>query len=191
MIGYDLEDGGVVVLTMDDPEQSANTMNERFAAALPAALDRLAADVTAGVVTGVVVTSAKRTFFAGGDLHRMIRAQPADAARWAGEIDALKRQLRRLETLGVPVVAALNGSALGGGSVSAAATVSVGVARKRALVFAWRFAKPELKEGRQQTLFFCRMKPVSFCQRILCGASSLAPSLKVAPSWAIFQGGDR
>ena len=113
MISYDVDGDGVVTLTMDDPEQAANTMNDRYVAAMTTALDRLEADRDR--IRGVIVTSAKTTFFAGGDLDLMIQARPADAPALTGTVDRIKRDLRRLETLGRPVVAAVNGSALGGG----------------------------------------------------------------------------
>ena len=103
----------VVTLVLDAPGQSANTMNAEFADSLDATLDRLEAEIDG--VRGIIVTSAKKTFFAGGDLRDLIRATPADAERvFAGSM-RVKRRLRRLETLGKPVVAAINGAALGGG----------------------------------------------------------------------------
>ncbi len=112
-VRYDRDDDGIVVLTLDDPESSANTMNERYVASMGAALDRLEAE--RDEITGVVVTSAKKTFFAGGDLKGMVQAGPDDAADVFALAETVKAQLRRLETLGRPVVAAINGSALGGG----------------------------------------------------------------------------
>jgi 3-hydroxyacyl-CoA dehydrogenase / enoyl-CoA hydratase / 3-hydroxybutyryl-CoA epimerase len=116
-IRYEKGPDGVVVLTMDDPTQGANTMNASWAASFTSALDRVEAEITADPesVKGVVVTSGKRTFFAGGDLKLLIQAQPEDAAAITAEVDGIKAQLRRLETLKRPVVAAINGSALGGG----------------------------------------------------------------------------
>ncbi len=112
-IAYHRDDDGVVTLTLDDPGQSANTMNRAYAAAMTAAVDRLVAE--RDTVTGVIVTSAKPTFFAGGDLPEMIRATPDDAPALTALLTTIKRDLRRLETLGRPVVAAINGAALGGG----------------------------------------------------------------------------
>ena len=67
-------------------------------------------------IRGVIVTSAKKTFFAGGDLDDLIRRGPGDAAGGVrAQSQHVKRELRRLETLGKPVVAAINGAALGGG----------------------------------------------------------------------------
>src|ERR1700743_2554877 len=66
-------------------------------------------------VTGVVITSAKKTFFAGGDLKGMINLGPENAGEAFDTVESVKRDLRALETLGKPVVAAVNGAALGGG----------------------------------------------------------------------------
>jgi 3-hydroxyacyl-CoA dehydrogenase/enoyl-CoA hydratase/3-hydroxybutyryl-CoA epimerase len=63
----------------------------------------------------VVITSAKKTFFAGGDLNDLKAAKPDDAEQVAVWVRENKAVLRRLETLGKPVVAAINGAALGGG----------------------------------------------------------------------------
>src|SRR6476660_6986845 len=98
MISYEVDGDGIVTLTMDDPEQSANTMNDRYVAAMTAVVDRLEAERDS--LTGVIVTSAKTTFFAGGDLDLMIQAQPSDAARLSATVNQIKRDLRRLEKLG-------------------------------------------------------------------------------------------
>jgi 3-hydroxyacyl-CoA dehydrogenase/enoyl-CoA hydratase/3-hydroxybutyryl-CoA epimerase len=113
MIEYQRDGDGVVTLTMNDPDQSANTMNATYVDAMSAALDRLEAEREQ--VTGVIVTSAKSTFFAGGDLPSMIRAEKQDAPALFDLLGTIKRDLRRLETYGRPVVAAINGAALGGG----------------------------------------------------------------------------
>jgi len=103
---------GIAVVTLDDPGRSANTMNDRYLAAMGTVVDELAADPS---ITGVIVTSAKKTFFAGGDLDSLSKAGPDDAAAVLAKVTEVKAQLRKLETLGKPVVAAMNGTALGGG----------------------------------------------------------------------------
>ncbi|RKN10584.1 3-hydroxyacyl-CoA dehydrogenase NAD-binding domain-containing protein [Streptomyces radicis] len=112
-IRWERDAEGVVTLTLDDPDQSANTMNAACIASLTAAADRLEAERE--TITGVIVTSAKKTFFAGGDLRDLRAATPADARRVFDLGMRVKAALRRIETLGRPVVAALNGTALGGG----------------------------------------------------------------------------
>jgi 3-hydroxyacyl-CoA dehydrogenase / enoyl-CoA hydratase / 3-hydroxybutyryl-CoA epimerase len=112
-ITYERGDDGIVVLTLDDPSQSANTMNAAYIASMGATLDRLEAEKDE--IKGVVITSAKKTFFAGGDLNDLKRVTREQAGEFAAGIREVKSQLRRLETLGVPVAAAINGAALGGG----------------------------------------------------------------------------
>jgi 3-hydroxyacyl-CoA dehydrogenase/enoyl-CoA hydratase/3-hydroxybutyryl-CoA epimerase len=112
-VRWESGDDGVVVVTLDDPGKSANTMNERYLTAMGECVDALAADREN--ITGVILTSAKKTFFAGGDLESLVTATAKDAALYWESSMEVKRQLRRLETLGKPVVAAMNGSALGGG----------------------------------------------------------------------------
>ncbi|GAB3947387.1 hypothetical protein GCM10027614_42530 [Micromonospora vulcania] len=103
-IRYDRGADGIVTLTLDDPTQSANTMNRAYAASMSAVLDRLESEREE--LAGVIVTSAKSTFFAGGDLPEMVRATRADAPALSELLGTIKRDLRRLETLGRPVVAA-------------------------------------------------------------------------------------
>jgi 3-hydroxyacyl-CoA dehydrogenase/enoyl-CoA hydratase/3-hydroxybutyryl-CoA epimerase len=115
-VRYEVEDG-IVNLVLDDPNQSANTMNQAYSDAMAAAVDRLVKDIANDPesVKGVIISSAKKTFFAGGDLKLMTQAGPADAERLFREVEDIKATLRRLETAGKPVVAAINGAALGGG----------------------------------------------------------------------------
>src|SRR5688572_30672605 len=116
-VKYEKDADGIVVLTLDDPTSSANTMNELYLESMGNALDRLYAerDDPDDGVTGVVITSAKKTFFAGGDLNGMLKATPEDAQAVFELAESIKAGLRRLEQFGKPVVAAINGAALGGG----------------------------------------------------------------------------
>jgi len=112
-VQYDIDADGIVTLTLDDPNQSANTMNELYTSSMKAAVERLYAEQDK--VTGVVVASAKKTFFAGGDLKRMLPIRKENAAEIFAEVQGVKEALRKLETFPKPVVAAINGAALGGG----------------------------------------------------------------------------
>ena len=112
-IRYEKDAHGVVTLLLDAPDQPVNTMNAAFQADLRAIVVRLEGEREQ--IRGVILTSAKRTFFAGGDLRALIAVRPEDAATFFHELEAMKACLRRIEKLGRPVVAAINGSALGGG----------------------------------------------------------------------------
>ena len=110
MIQYDKSEKGIVTLTIDMPDRSTNVLNEAFLDALADAIDQLQADEG---VRGVILTSGKALFVAGADIDTMFASD--DAKTYFEGSQALKALFRRLETLSVPVVAALNGTALGGG----------------------------------------------------------------------------
>ena len=112
-IQWDKDADGIVTLTLDDPTGGANVMNEHYKESMHKAVERLVAEKDS--ITGVVITSAKKTFFAGGDLKGIIQITPEHAGEAFAEVEEIKADLRKLETLGVPVVAAINGAALGGG----------------------------------------------------------------------------
>ena len=112
-VQYDRDADGIVTLTLDDPTAGANTMNELYLDSMAAAVQRLHDEVDD--VTGVVIASAKKTFFAGGNLKNMVTTTPADAPAVFAMGEAVKAGLRRLELFPRPVVAAINGAALGGG----------------------------------------------------------------------------
>jgi 3-hydroxyacyl-CoA dehydrogenase / enoyl-CoA hydratase / 3-hydroxybutyryl-CoA epimerase len=141
VIRYDEGEDGVVVLTLDDPNAGANTMNADYVESMDAVVRRLEDEVES--VRGVILTSAKSTFFAGGNLKDLYRAGPDDAKAIFEQSMRVKQQLRRLETLGKPVVAALNGTALGGGlEIALACHHRVAVAGSKA-----KFGQPEVKLG--------------------------------------------
>ncbi|RZU30684.1 3-hydroxyacyl-CoA dehydrogenase NAD-binding domain-containing protein [Blastococcus saxobsidens] len=112
-IRWESDADGVVVLTLDDPASSANTMDDAYVTSMGATIDRLEAEKDS--IRGVVLTSAKKTFFAGGNLGSLIQATPETRDQVLAQVTLVKSQLRRLETLGIPVAAAINGAALGGG----------------------------------------------------------------------------
>ena len=102
-------DDGIVVATMDLPGRPMNVVGDVLMEGLAAAVDKLADPA----VKGLILTSAKADFCAGGDLDRMSKwttpEQPFEASM------SMKKVLRQLELQGKPVVAAINGHALGGG----------------------------------------------------------------------------
>lgn len=110
MIDYRVDDDGIAIVTWNNPDSPVNTLTDASLAAYETAMDRALADTA---VRGIVVTSAKRDFIAGADVHNFL------AARSVQELEARSRRasalIRRLETAGKPLVAAINGTALGGG----------------------------------------------------------------------------
>jgi 3-hydroxyacyl-CoA dehydrogenase/enoyl-CoA hydratase/3-hydroxybutyryl-CoA epimerase len=109
-ITYARDEQGIVTLTMDMLGRSANVLNDEFTTALAAMLDRIERDED---VPGVILTSAKQHFMTGADIDAAFRSD--DPHSYFEMAQAIKALLRRLETLPKPVVAALNGTALGGG----------------------------------------------------------------------------
>lgn len=108
---YEKDADGIVTITMD-MSGPVNAMNEEYNVAMNETVDRLEKEEG---LNGVVFASAKNTFFAGGDLNMLLAVQPEQAEEFYTGILETKSRLRRLEKLPVPVVAAINGAALGGG----------------------------------------------------------------------------
>ena len=111
---YELAADGIAIVTFDEPGSPVNTMGEAWQADMDALAARLTADRAA--IRGIVLQSAKQTFFAGADLKGVMRTDATEAPRQFFEgIERIKRNFRVIETLGKPVVSCLNGAALGGG----------------------------------------------------------------------------
>jgi 3-hydroxyacyl-CoA dehydrogenase/enoyl-CoA hydratase/3-hydroxybutyryl-CoA epimerase len=108
---------GIAVVTIDLPGEPVNKVTAGLRADFAAIFDQLVADSS---VRGVVLASGKRdTWIAGADIDEFL------AMRGAAEAEALSRSgqelLARLESLAIPVVAAINGACLGGGLETALA----------------------------------------------------------------------
>lgn len=109
-IQTELDQDGILTVTIDMPGRSMNVLNDELFDAFEAAVTRIETDAA---VKGAIVTSGKKDFVAGADIDKVYAIQdPKEAMELA---DAFKAQLRRLEKSTKPVVAALNGTALGGG----------------------------------------------------------------------------
>lgn len=141
-IHWEHGDDGVVLLTIDVPERSMNVMTPAFLADITAAAERIGEDDS---VKGAVVTSGKDSFMAGADLHDLVagfdtRRDVKQLYEWCR---GLQQALRRLETCGKPVAAAINGTALGGGlEVGLACHYRVAADAPRAVL-----GLPEVKVG--------------------------------------------
>ncbi|MCH2083071.1 MAG: 3-hydroxyacyl-CoA dehydrogenase NAD-binding domain-containing protein [Saprospiraceae bacterium] len=113
MIHYKKDTDHIVTLTFDMKDRPLNIINHEIGEALGPVIDHLKKEKAKGVLRGVILTSAKKTFLAGGDLEYIYQADNAEEIFQFAE--RLKKTLRALESPGVPVVAAMNGSALGSG----------------------------------------------------------------------------
>lgn len=113
-IDYKVDTDGVAILTIDVPGKPMNVMTAEFLADLTEAVEKITNDAT---VKGAVITSGKDSFMAGADLKGLVETfdQRTDAAEVYGWCRGLQQSLRKLETCGKPVAAAINGTALGGG----------------------------------------------------------------------------
>ena len=110
-IQYQKDAQNIVHLILDRPNASANLMDAAFTEDLAAAVDKLKADD----FTGVIFRSAKSTFFAGGNIDDLYATTKDNAGQLFDMLVRLKTAMRELETCGKPVVACINGAALGGG----------------------------------------------------------------------------
>ncbi len=109
----EIRPNGIALVTIDMEGGSVNVMNDAFSSML----DEVLADLESrkDELSGIILTSAKSTFVAGGDVAKILQLREQGAEAGFAFVEALKSQLKRLEAFGRPVVAALNGSALGGG----------------------------------------------------------------------------
>ena len=136
-VTFQLGEDGVLLAVMDLTGRPMNVVGDALMQGIAQAVDKLADPA----VKGLVLTSGKADFCAGGDLDRMSRwtrpEEPFDASM------AMKAQLRRIETQGKPVVAAINGHALGGGlEIALACHARIAVDDSRL-----KIGQPEVKFG--------------------------------------------
>jgi 3-hydroxyacyl-CoA dehydrogenase/enoyl-CoA hydratase/3-hydroxybutyryl-CoA epimerase len=101
----------IIHLIFDKENSSVNLMDIAFADDLANAVDRILTQE----FDGVIVRSAKSTFFVGGDINLLYKTNDENIDQLSYMVDTMKSAMRQLETCGKPVIACINGSALGGG----------------------------------------------------------------------------
>jgi 3-hydroxypropionyl-coenzyme A dehydratase len=102
-------DDDIAIIKINKPEV-LNALDKEVAAELYTEIEIAGTDdkIKAVIITG----SGERSFCAGGDLRYVININPIEAERYASFMHSL---LNKIENLEKPVIAAINGYALGGG----------------------------------------------------------------------------
>ncbi|MBO9640176.1 MAG: enoyl-CoA hydratase/isomerase family protein, partial [Siphonobacter aquaeclarae] len=111
MIHYRIQDQ-IAILSWNMTSQPMNVLNDESIPAFREALQKAFDDPE---VTGIIVTSQRNEFVAGADLKMILRLNDKPAADMFAFSMDLQRLFRSIETSGKPAVAAINGTALGGG----------------------------------------------------------------------------
>ena len=140
MINYNVDSDGIATITWDMPNRTMNVLNEASITAYAGALEEALKD---DKVKGIIIASAKADFIAGADLEMLLGADTSDAGKLMDQFGQLQKLFRRQETGGKPIVAAINGTALGGGfEICLASHYRIAAANPRAKV-----GQPEVKIG--------------------------------------------
>ena len=103
-------DNGIITVTIDQADRKMNVIGDGFNDAFAKLTDAFVNDQDA---KGLILTSGKSTFVVGADIDQLATIETAEQA--FDLVEDLKASLRKLETSGKPVVAAITGTALGGG----------------------------------------------------------------------------
>ncbi|SEQ82442.1 3-hydroxyacyl-CoA dehydrogenase NAD-binding domain-containing protein [Neolewinella agarilytica] len=141
MINYRKDTDNIVTLILDMTGRTSNLLNHELVAAFQPVISHLQNEKNAGRLRGVIITSAKKDFLQGGDLAYLMKLEDPKIAFDAAQ--KLKAFLRDLEVPGVPVVAAINGDALGTGfELALACHHRIALASPRI-----RLGHPEVKIG--------------------------------------------
>lgn len=111
MINYSI-DNQIAIISWNMTSAPMNVLNDESIPQFEAALEKAYVDES---VKGVIITSAKPEFVAGADLKMILRNNDKDPAEMLNVSAELNRIFRKMEASGKPFVAAINGTALGGG----------------------------------------------------------------------------
>lgn len=112
LIATNIDGDGIATLTWNMEDESVNSLNEASMGAFSDALDAVIANDD---VKGIIVTSAKSDFIAGADLKMIRRLADTPAQEIFDSVRSIHAVFGKLENSGKPTVAAINGTALGGG----------------------------------------------------------------------------
>lgn len=179
---YAVDADGICTLTIDQPDSSTNVMDRNFVDSFAAALKRAMADTA---VKGIILTSAKSSFVAGADLKTLEASLTSrqDAKTLYDQCWGFSSLLRWMETAGKPIVAALNGAALGGGFEIALACHHRIVANLRHLVVGLPEVGVGLLPGAGGTQRTLRLMGVAKALPLLLQGSQLKAEQALAAGW--------
>lgn len=113
MIRYKKDIDNIITLTLDMEGRNINIINHKIGAQFTPVMQHLKDEKARGSLRGIIITSAKNNFLAGGDLDYLHEVTDPEAIFDFSQ--NMQKFFRDLESPGVPVVAAINGSALGTG----------------------------------------------------------------------------
>ncbi len=111
LLSFSVDSEGIGTLVINQTEESTNLFSEAFIIQYIEVAQQAIADES---VKGVIVTSGKPIFMAGADLRALLE-DISDKKAFTNSVLNLHTGLRSIETGGKPFVAAINGTALGGG----------------------------------------------------------------------------
>jgi len=114
-VKYQKDSNNIAHFILDKENASANLMDLAFAGDFASATQQLASDIASENIAGVIIRSAKSTFFAGGDINMLFKAGKDDAEQIMSLCTSIKASMRTIESCGKPVVACIAGAAMGGG----------------------------------------------------------------------------
>ncbi|MGH8506039.1 MAG: 3-hydroxyacyl-CoA dehydrogenase NAD-binding domain-containing protein [Stenotrophobium sp.] len=137
-VKFEKDSDGIVTLTLDMPGRSMNVLNDELTKPFAESIAKIEGDAS---IKGVIITSGKKEFLAGADIDKVFAITDPQVAFDMAQ--AYKGFLRKLELCGRPVVAALNGTALGGGlELALACHYRIALNNPKA-----KFGLPEVKLG--------------------------------------------
>ena len=108
---YKVGDDGIAILTIDQVNNPTNLFSFEFIQAYIETAKKAIADDS---VKGVILTSGRRMFMPGADLRELRKPIESSEKQLEGML-AMHRNYREIEHGGKPFVAAINGTAMGGG----------------------------------------------------------------------------
>ncbi|HBQ86058.1 MAG TPA: enoyl-CoA hydratase [Syntrophomonas sp.] len=103
------KENGVGIITLNRPK-TMNAINDKLIEELSVVMDAISADPE---VQAVIITGGEKAFAAGGDISFMSTADPLGAEKF---VESIKTVFDKIDNLAQPVIAAISGLALGGGS---------------------------------------------------------------------------